>query len=175
MDKPEPDIHFKLTSFSLKIRDIFFPRINVLKEVGIKPGSRVLDYGCGSGAYIPALVELAGESGKIYALDIHPLAVQSVQNIASKKKLTNLQTILSDCQTGLEDRSIDIVLLYDVLHDLSQPDKVLEEIHRILKAEGILSLSDHHLIENSILSRITGKGLFNFLAKGKKTYSFSKV
>jgi len=175
MDKPHHDVYFKSMSLLFKIRDIFSPRINVLKEVGIKPGYHVLDYGCGPGGYVTPLSKLVGESGKIFALDIHPLAVHSVQNVAAKKKLTNLQTILSDCQTGLEDRSVDAVLLYDVLHDLLQPDKVLKEIHRVLKAKGILSVSDHHLAKNIIISKITGKGLFNFLTKGKKTHSFSKI
>jgi ubiquinone/menaquinone biosynthesis C-methylase UbiE len=54
-------------SFSYKFRDFFLPRKNILKEVGIKPGFHVLDYGCGSGSYITAVAELAGKSGKIYA------------------------------------------------------------------------------------------------------------
>lgn len=52
MGKPDSILGFKLMSFSFKIRDLFLPRINILNEVGIKPGSTVLDYGCGSGSYI---------------------------------------------------------------------------------------------------------------------------
>jgi len=77
MDKPMSDSHFKLMSFGYKFRDFFLPRMNVLKEAGIKPGFHVLDYGCGPGGYIIAAAELVGKSGKIYALDIHPLAIQS--------------------------------------------------------------------------------------------------
>ncbi len=53
-----------------------------------------------------AVAELVGKSGKIYALDIYPLAIQSVQRIASKKQLTNLETICSDCKTGLPDNGV---------------------------------------------------------------------
>ena len=52
MDKPSSDFHFKGMSFLFKIRDLFLPRKNVLKEVGIRPGFHVLDYGCGPGAYL---------------------------------------------------------------------------------------------------------------------------
>jgi len=79
------------------------------------------------------LAKLVGESGKIYALDIHPLAIQKVKDIASKKQLRNVETILSDCQTGLPDNSLDAVLLYDAFHHLSDPDLVLNEIHRLLR------------------------------------------
>jgi len=129
MDKPMPKFDFRFMSLGYKFRDFFLPRKNVLKEVAIKPGFDVLDYGCGPGGYIIAAAELAGKSGKIYALDIHPLAIQRVQGIAAKKQLANVETICSDCKTGLPDNSVDVVLLYDTLHDLSDPNGVLEELH----------------------------------------------
>jgi len=175
MDKPVSNFHFKLMSFCFKIRDFFLSRMNILKEVGIKPGFHVLDYGCGPGSYVIPLAELVGKSGKIYALDIHPLAIQSVQSIASKKQLTNVETIRSDCATGLPDESIDAALLYDTLHGLSKPNEVLAELHRILKPNGILSFNDHHMEEEEIISKVTDKGLFKLSRKGKRVYNFSKV
>jgi len=174
MDKPMPTFDFRFMSFGYKFRDFFLPRKNVLKEVGIKPGFHVLDYGCGPGGYIIAAAQLAGKSGKVYALDIHPLAIQRVQNIVSKKKLTNVETICSDCKTGLPDNSLDVVLLYDALHDLGDPNGVLGELHRVLKPSGILSFSDHHMKENEIVSKVTSRGLFRLSRKGERTYSFLK-
>jgi ubiquinone/menaquinone biosynthesis C-methylase UbiE len=57
---------------------------------------------------------------------------------------------------------------------LSDQNGVLEELHRILKPNGILSFSDHHMKENEIISRVTNGGLFKILRKGKKTYGFLK-
>jgi len=175
MGKPMSNSHFKLMSLTYKFRDFFLPRKNVLKEAGIKPGFHVLDYGCGPGSYITPLAELVDKSGKICALDIHPLAIQMVQSIATKKQLTNVETICSDCKTGLPDKSIDVALLYDILHGLSEPNEVLGELHRVLKPNGILSLSDHHIKESEIVSQITDKGLFRLLRKGERVYNFSKV
>jgi len=174
MDKAESNFGFRLMSLSYKFRDLLVPRRNVLKEVGIKPGFAILDYGCGPGGYVGATAALVGESGRIYALDIHPLAIQSVQGIVAKKQLTNVETICSDCKTGLPDSSIDVVLLYDTLHTLSDSNEVLAELHRVLKPNGILSFSDHHMKENEIIFRVTGKGLFKLLRKGERTYSFVK-
>jgi ubiquinone/menaquinone biosynthesis C-methylase UbiE len=174
MDKPKSNIDFKFMSLIYKFRNLFLPCKNILKEVGIKPGFHVLDYGCGPGSYITPLAELVGESGKIYALDIHPLAIQKVQSIASKKQLNNVETICSDCKTGLPDNSVDVVLLYDTFHNLGDPNGVLEELHRVLKPDGILSFSDHHLKEDEIVSKVTSGGLFRLSRKGEKTYSFLK-
>ena len=174
MDKPMSNFPFQFMSCGYKFRDFFLPRRNILKEVGIKPGFHVLDYGCGPGSYIPFLAELVGESGKVYALDIHPLAIQKVQDIASKKQLANVETILSDCQTGLPDNTLDAVLLYAAFHHLSDPDVVLKELHRVLKPDGILSFSDRHMKEKKIVAALTNSGLFRLLEKGQRTYTFLK-
>ena len=174
MDKPMSNFHFKFMSFGFWFRDIFLPRKSILKEVGIKLGFCVLDYGCGSGSYTFAAAQFVGKSGKVYALDIHPLAIQRVQSMATKKQLTNVETICSDCATGLPGNSVDVVLLYDTLHDLSEPDEVLAELHRVLKPNGILSFNDHHMEEKEIISKITDKGLFKLSRRGKREYSFSR-
>jgi ubiquinone/menaquinone biosynthesis C-methylase UbiE len=165
---------FQFMSVGYKFRDLRLPRINILKEVGIGPGFHVLDYGCGPGSYIVPLAELVGKSGKIYALDIHPLAIRKVKDIASKKQLANVETILSDCQTGLPDNSLDVVLLYDIFHHLRDRDKVLKELHRVLKPDGVLSFSDHHMKEDEIVSAVTSSGFFGLSRKGQRTYSFLK-
>jgi len=175
MDKRMPDFGFKVMAFSFKIRDLLKPRRNVVKEVGIKPGFHVLDYGCGPGSYVTAVAQLIGKSGKIYALDVNPLAIQMVQRVASKNRLTNVETILSGCKTGLPDNSIDVILLYDTFHDLNNPNAVLGELYRVLKSDGILSFSDHHMKEDEIVSKVTNQELFRLSKRGKRTYSFMKV
>jgi len=174
MDKPASNLYFRFMSLGFKFRDLRLPRKNILKEVGIKPGFHVLDYGCGPGSYIIPLAELVGESGKVYALDIHPLAIHKVQGIASKKQLANVKTILSDCKTGLHRNSLDAVLLYDAFHLLSDPEKVLKELQRVLKPDGILSFSDHHMKEREILAGVTNGQLFKPQRKGQRTYTFLK-
>lgn len=158
-----------------RIRDILRPRMDFLKEAGIEPGFCILDYGCGPGSYIAALAQLVGTSGEIYALDIHPLAIKEVQKTAARKAITNVKTIESDCKTGLPDNLVDVVLLYDTFHNLSQPDDVLRELHRVLKSGSTLSFSDHHMNEKDIITGVTKTGLFKLSTKGKKIYSFSKV
>ena len=174
MDTPTSDLHFRFMSFGFKIRDLFLPRKDILSEIGIKPGFHILDYGCGLGSYSIPAADMVGSSGKVYALDIHPLAIRRVRDIASKRRLTNIETICSACATGLPNDSVDVVLLYDTFHCLSEPDEVLKELYRVLKRNGILSFSDHHLREEEIVPKVTNSSLFKLLKKGKRTYSLSK-
>ncbi|MFQ5721567.1 MAG: class I SAM-dependent methyltransferase, partial [Candidatus Aminicenantales bacterium] len=134
-----------------------------------------LDFGYGPGSYIKPLAQLIGPRGKIYALDINPLALNRVKRIVSRKQLKNVITILSQDRIALGDSTLDLVLLYDTLHELKKPDEILKEIHRVLKPEGKLSVSDHHLEESEIMSTITQRGWFQLVGKGQRTLSFLKV
>ncbi len=174
MDKPMSSLGFKLMTLLFRVRDAMRPRKDLIKDAGIESGFRVLDYGCGPGCYIEPVTQLIGARGKIYALDVHPLALKEVKKIAARKAITNVKTIESDCKTGLPDSHVDVVLLYDTFHNLSEPDEVLRELHRVLKPNGRLSFSDHHMNEKDILARVTSGGLFKYVAKMKKIYSFAK-
>ena len=175
MDRPMSGVGFKLMAVAFRIRDFLRPRMDVLREAGIKTGFYVLDYGCGPGSYLAPLAELVGTAGQIYALDIHPLAIEKVQKTAARKAITNFDTIASDCKTGLPDNHVDVVLLYDTFHKLDRPGDVLRELHRVLKPNGTLSFSDHHMDEKDILNGVTTSGWFQLRTRGKKTYSFSKL
>jgi ubiquinone/menaquinone biosynthesis C-methylase UbiE len=174
MDKLMSNLHFKFLSLGYKFRDLR-SRETILKEVNIKPGDHVLDFGCGPGSYILPVAKMVGESGKVYALDIQPMAIESVRKIIKRESLQNVESILSGHETGLPDESVDVVLLYDTFHSFCDPGPILQELHRVLHPEGILSFSDHHLTGDEIISKITQKKMFDLKQKGDKTYSFKKL
>jgi ubiquinone/menaquinone biosynthesis C-methylase UbiE len=175
MDKPMSGLSFRVMSLLFTFRDIIRPRKDILVEAGLRPGFKVLDYGCGPGSYTVIAAELVGTDGTVYALDMHPLAIEKVRKIASKKGLGNVETVLSDCATGLENDSVDVVLLYDVFHDLGNPEAVMQEIHRVLRPDGLVSFSDHHMKDSEIVSEVTKTGLFMLSVKGRKSHSFLKA
>ena len=165
---------FLVMSVMFKLRDRFRPREKVLDEVGIDPGHQVLDFGCGPGSYTKIAAKYVGRGGKVHALDIHPLAAKGVQKIASRMGLTNIETLCSDCDTGLADGTIDVVLLYDIFHMLGDPEAVLAELNRVMKPGGVLSCSDHHMKEQNIIEGITSGGLFELSSRGRYTLKFVK-
>jgi ubiquinone/menaquinone biosynthesis C-methylase UbiE len=175
MSRHESSIGFRMMAWMFKARDFFSPRMDILREVEIEPGDSVLDYGCGPGSYVAPLAELVGPSGRIWALDIHPLAIQMVQQTASAKRLENVETILSDCETGLPDDSVDVVLMYDILHDLENADDILQELHRVLKPDGTLSVQDPHRPQEDLVSWMATRDLFELSRRGEKTISYTPV
>jgi ubiquinone/menaquinone biosynthesis C-methylase UbiE len=175
MDRPMSNLSFRFISLMFKVRDFVRPRDEILREAEIEPGAHVLDYGCGPGSYTFLAADIIGPTGRAYALDLHPLAVEKVQKAASKRGLANIETVLSDCATGLENGSVDVVLLYDVFHDLGDQRGVLQELHRVLRPAGSISFSDHHMKDSDIVSKVTKTGLFTLAKKGEKTHTFVKA
>jgi len=137
-----------------RIRDWLQPPLRRLEETCLQPGWRVLDFGCGVGGYSIAAARLVGENGWVYAADIKRSMVEQVKRRAAGRGMVNVTGIVTDCATGLPDRSLDAVLLYDVFHDLERPGQVLDELRRVLRPSGILSFSDHHLQDKQIIAGV---------------------
>ena len=157
---PMPDIAFRAMSLYFALRHGLEDVTKPLKNAGIKEGHIILDFGCGPGHYAIAAARMVGQSGKVYALDIHPLALQSVEKKARKENLTNIKTILSDRDTGLPDQSIDIALVYDTIHMVNDKQALTKELHRVLKPDGLLSVLAAHVKVDDILKTLQGDGLF---------------
>ena len=172
--KPMNNLAFACMSFVFRIRDFIRPPKDKLLEIGIEPGAQVLDYGCGPGSFSIEAAKLAGDTGKVFAVDIHPSAIASVTQRASGEELTNIVPVEADSPAGLEAESFDVVILYDIFHHFSDPDGMLRDLRRVMKSDAVLSFSDHHMKEEAILAGVTKGGLFELSKKGKRTYSFVK-
>ena len=175
MDKPMSNLGFWGMSLLFRVRDLLLPRKRVLDEASISPGACVLDYGCGPGSYTIAAAELTGETGKVVALDIHPKAMEVVQKKAAKRGLNNIETMCAADPSGVASESVDVVLLYDTFHILSDQDGVLRGLHRALTPDGVLSFSDHHMKADDIVEKVTKGDLFELAEKGRYTYRFVKT
>jgi ubiquinone/menaquinone biosynthesis C-methylase UbiE len=175
MDKPMSNVGFAGMSVIIRIRELIRTPKNKLLEIGIKRGAHVLDYGCGPGSFSIEAAKMVGESGKVFAADIHPKAIENVRRRAAKEGLNNIVPIETNTPAPLEADSFDVVILYDIFHHFTNPDSMLQELHRVMKPDAILSFSDHHMKEEAILSGVTGGGLFELSKRGRRTYSFVPV
>ncbi|MEA1924708.1 MAG: class I SAM-dependent methyltransferase [Candidatus Altiarchaeota archaeon] len=148
--KPMPAIAFKAMTAVMSIRRLFRDVGGELRYAGIKPGCYFLDFGCGLGFNTIPAAKIVGPEGKVFALDISREAIEVLKKKAKKNNLENIETILSDCDTGLESNSVDIVYLHNTLPLINNKEDVLDEIHRVLKIRGRLSYMSR------LFSRIAG-------------------
>ena len=119
----------------------FFNPREIIAELGINSRTGdVAEFGCGYGTFtIPAARVI---KGVIYALDIEAEMVGVTNEEAKKNNLHNVKTVLRDFMvqgSGLEDESVDYVMLFNILH-LENPDALLSEARRILSKNGRLGI-----------------------------------
>jgi len=169
----QSNLAFRLMALKFRLRDWMHPPAEILQAAGLKPGMSVLDFGCGPGGFSLAAARLVGPGAQVYAVDIHPLALEMVRAAADRQGLRNIQTVGGEKLADIPEASIDLVLLYDVLHELPEPGRVLIKLHQLLKPEGVLSLSDHHLKKEKLLT-LAAECHFTLLPAGNQTLQFSK-
>ena len=133
----------------------------VLAEVGVKAGQAVLDFGCGSGTYTIPAAKLVGEAGRVYALDINSRALDRMEEKAKQEGLGNIVRIDSSGEEDirLEDETIDLMLLIDVLQEIDDREGLFDEAYRILKPGGVVSIYPMHVAEEEVERLATSRGL----------------
>ena len=175
MDKQKmPRIGFAIMKTVLTLRSIFKKPERTLREMELKKGQTILDYGCGIASFSIPAAKLVGDGGIVYALDIHPLAIRAVEKEIKKKRISNIKTILSAQETGLPDGSVDVVLLYDVFQMISDKAKLLEELHRVLKSGGILFATAEHLNQKDFMDIFAKGNLFTLIEQRGEVYRFKR-
>jgi len=141
-----PDLHFKLMNIIFRIIDFVYPYIDKrVEKFGIKPGITVVDYGCGPGRYTIRFAKLVGQQGKVFAVDIHELAIEAVKKKIEKYRLQNVVPILAKgYDSTLSENIADVVCAIDMFHIIKNHKEFLAELKRITKTDGFLVIDDGH-------------------------------
>jgi ubiquinone/menaquinone biosynthesis C-methylase UbiE len=146
-----------------------------LSDLGIGLGHKVLDFGCGLGQYSIAAARLVGDGGSVQALDLHPTALETIEKKAAKHGLSNIDTIYSELETGLDDKSIDTVLLFGILNTRKDVSSILRELHRVVVEDGKVLVRSSGLKNGRLEELMVKDGYFHLEGKHGKTFSFIRV
>ena len=122
-----------------------------LDALGIKPGMVVADVGAGTGYMTLKMATRVGPSGKVYAEDVQPEMLTRLRQNAAAAKLANIQTVLGgEADPKLPPGALDLILLVDVYHEFSQPQRMLRKMRESLKPDGRLVLLEYRKEDPSI-------------------------
>jgi len=112
-----------------------------IAALNIRPGQVAADIGAGSGYYSVRLARAVGPTGRVYATDIQPEMLTLLKKKVDADKFANIELVLgTETDTRLPDGAIDLAVMVDVYHELSQPQAFLKSVRRALKKNGRLVL-----------------------------------
>lgn len=111
-----------------------------LKNLNIKEGWKVADFGTGSGFYALGLAKRVGESGRVYAVDVQKDLLSKLKNKAREEHLFNIEVVWADLDklggTKLADSFLDAVVISNVLFQSEHKENLAKEAARVLKFGG---------------------------------------
>ena len=153
-------VHFKMMSFVHEtLYGLFRDPYKALVAAGLESGQRVLEVGCGPGFFTVPAASVVGEQGRVWALDVNPLAIQKVLGKIERAGVTNVETVLADAsQTGLPGQSFDLAFLFGFTHHRGSLDGILAETHRLLKPGGILSVEGMPWLSSELFDPVGRQG-----------------
>lgn len=133
--------HSKGTLFESKnilLRTIEKMRLKKIVQLAqFQKNDLVLDLGCGEGFLISLIPDL---TEKIVGLDISKIALNRAREILKDKKKVELRWGNAE-ELNLPNESFDKIICSEMLEHTPQPRKVMEEIYRVLKNNGLLVIS----------------------------------
>ncbi len=117
----------------------------LLKQFSISHDMLVADLGAGSGFYTIPAGKIASH-GKVYAIEIQKDFITTLKNKANHEGVQNIEYIWGDMEsvggTKLKDELLDRVIASNVLFQVENKYKFIDECLRILKKGGKLLLVD---------------------------------
>jgi ubiquinone/menaquinone biosynthesis C-methylase UbiE len=117
---------------------------DALDALNIKPGMVVADVGAGVGYITTRLAKRVGPTGKVYATDIQPEMLTRLRERLDHEHITNVEPVLSSqADPKLPAGRIDLILMIDVYHELTQPQRMLQKMKEALKPDGRLVLIEY--------------------------------
>ena len=138
-----------------------------LAERYVKPGSRVLDFGCGPGFFTREFAKRVGDGGSVIAADLQEEMLSLLRDKMEHEGLMHrIRTHLCSPDTiGLPlelNGTIDVVFAIFVVHEVPDPLKLFQEISSLLKPEGIFFYSEPPFI-------VSGNEFQENLAEAERT------
>lgn len=129
----------------------------ILKKLSEIPYHTALDLGCGTGEMMRLILQ-QNKDKSLYVIDLS----EKMLEVAKEKLGNHVNLILSDSeQLPFSDSFFDVVYCNDSFHHYPAPDKVLSEVYRVLKPNGIFVMCD-------CWQPTIGRAIMNFYMKHSK-------
>ena len=127
----------------------FLDSDEIIKELMLNGDETFMDAGCGDGHNAIKILEDYNHKGTVYAVDIYDASIEDMETYKKDNNVENLINIEADITEGIpgvEDGSIDVVLLVNVFHGFKASRKLDEavlELSRIIKDDGKIAIMDY--------------------------------
>ncbi len=145
--------------------------MQMLDKINIYNHDRVVDIGCGPGAY---LMELLNRGCTVYGIDLSSEMLKTCKsNFANRNKIISL--LCADASMlPLSNQSFNIVFCVGLLQYVTSLEKTIEEINRITISNGLIIVCVENMFAISNLGYVTLNKLKNIMGNIFETENKNK-
>lgn len=115
--------------------DAFYGAVSELLAPCLRGGMTLLEVGCGAGYSTQRLARVLPDGCRFLACDVGPTLVRAAQTRNQAVHLSR-QSVYS---LALPDKSVDAVVMLEVMEHLDRPARALAELQRVARSNLILS------------------------------------
>jgi SAM-dependent methyltransferase len=111
----------------------------LLNEVGVKPGWKVADLGCGPCGILRPLSKKVGDEGEVWGVDSNPLCLRETQNFVQRQHLSNVKLLQGDFYAHqLLPHSFDLIHVRFVFTHQGCDLKLVDQMINLTREGGIV-------------------------------------
>lgn len=118
----------------------------VIEVLALRPGMRVADLGAGSGYFTWRFVDAVTTSGKVYAIDIEPEALQYIERRLAQRPIPySAEFVLATSDSpNLPAESVDVIFICNTYHHLQDRPAYVKRLTKALRSGGRIAIVDFH-------------------------------
>jgi ubiquinone/menaquinone biosynthesis C-methylase UbiE len=118
----------------------------VLKTIGIRPGMVVGEVGAGRGRHTVQIASRIGPGGMLHANDIERESLEYLRRRCAGLGFKNVEIVTGTVtETGFPEKSMDLVIMVNVVHCLAEPVALLKNVSKSLKPDGQMAVVEGNL------------------------------
>jgi cyclopropane fatty-acyl-phospholipid synthase-like methyltransferase len=125
-------------------------------DLGLQPGDKVLDFGCGDGVNSIPAAKAVGKHGVVYALDRDRYSLKELKEKACELGIQNIVPVhdMERLRRVLRGGHLDSVLFFDVIHSYyftpKQRKRLLTSVSEMVAESGLISIFPRHMEDYEI-------------------------
>jgi len=156
------------------------PPQKILNILSPKTGSVIADVGCGIGFLSIPAAKMLGPKGRVIAMDISDVMLGDIEKRIKQENITNIIPKKSrEYEFPLDDASVDMAIIVNVLHEVDDKVRFMKEVARILKRSGRIGIVEWDIKDTGygppLEERISHDKMMHYLSASGLRFTISHV